>query len=356
VTVTGHTTNWAGSTRAIYTTIGGLKPLSAYDFEVTADNSAGASTPGISGTVVIAPTSACAGATLTDNPPSALAQPGSSVKVTATLENGCSDSLDDAQLLLFAPSGYQVVPGSAQDAGTVAAGTTAAMTWTVTIPSNATSSAVLLTQAVFSEGGQSEGLQSKSTVNVPAASLDAAFDNVGVTNDTDTTVGDIDGAGSSFSAQALDALGATPGATITAGGISFTWPNVAAGNPDNVVANGSAFDLSGSGSTLSFLLTASYGPASGTGEVVYTDGTTSSFTLSAPDWHGGCTTPPSSSTALQMAYRNRATGQNQLPVCVYDASAQLTSGKTVSMVILPDVSSGVASGTAALHVFAVTIS
>ena len=56
-----------------------------------------------------------------------------------------------------------------------------------------------------------------------------------------------------------------------------------------------------------------------------------------------------------MPYRNRATGQNQLSVCVYDASAQLTQGKTVSMVVLPDISSGVASGTAALHVFAVAI-
>ena len=355
VTVTGHTTNWAGSTRAIYATIGGLKPLSAYDFEVTADNSAGASTPGSSGTVVIAPTTACAGATLTETPASTLAQPGSTVTVTATLENGCTDALDQARLYLFAPSGYQVAPGPVQNAGTVAAGSSATESWTVTLPADATSGGVLLTQAVFTEDGQREGLQRTSTVNVPAASLAAAFDNVGITNDTNTTVGNLDGAGSSFSAQALAALGATPGATITVGGTSFTWPNVAAGEPDNVVANGGAFDLSGTGSTLSFLLTAGYGPASGTGQVVYTDGSTSSFTLSTPDWHGGCTTPPGASTVLQMTYRNRATGQNQLSVCIYDATAQLTPGKTVSMVILPDISSGVASGTASLHVFAAAI-
>jgi hypothetical protein len=357
VTVTGHTTDWAGSTRAIYATIGGLKPLSAYDFEVTADNSAGASTPGSAGTTVIAPTTACTGATLTENPPSALVEPGSTVTVTATLADGCADALDQARLYLFAPSGYQVAPGSAQSGGTVVApGSSTSESWTVTVPADATSGAGLLTQAVFTEDGQSEGLQSASTVSVPAASLSAAFDNVGITDDTNPTVGDIDGAGSSFSAQALAALGATPGASITVGGVSFTWPDVAAGEPDNVVADGGAFALSGTGSTLSFLLTASYGPGGGTGQVVYTDGSTSSYTLSAPDWHGGCTTPPSAATVLQMSYRNRATGQNQLSVCVYDASVPLTAGKTVAMVILPDVSSGVASGTAALHVFAATIS
>jgi hypothetical protein len=355
VTVTGHTTDWAGSTRAIYATIGGLKPLTEYDFQVTADNSAGTSKPDAGGAVVLAPTTACAGAKLATTPPSALAVPGSTVTVTATLTNGCAAELDQAKLYLFAPSGYQLTPGSPQDLGTVAAGASATESWTVTVPAGATSSGKLLTQAVFSSGGQSEGLQAGSTVAVPAASFTAALDNVGITDDANPTVGDIDGAGSSFSAQALAAVGATPGGTVSSGGTSFTWPNVAAGTDDNVVADGSAFELSGTGSTLSFLLTASYGPASGTGEVVYTDGSTSPFTLSAPDWHGGCGTPPAAGTVLQMPYRNRATGQNTLSVCVYSASAQLQQGKTVSMVVLPDISSGVASGTAALHIFAVAI-
>jgi hypothetical protein len=50
-----------------------------------------------------------------------------------------------------------------------------------------------------------------------------------------------------------------------------------------------------------------------------------------------------------------ASGQNSLPVCVYDASVALQAGKTVTRVVLPDVSSGVASGSQSLHVFAVTI-
>jgi hypothetical protein len=177
---------------------------------------------------------------------------------------------------------------------------------------------------------------------------------VGITDDSNTTIGNLDGAGSSFSAQALAADGATAGATVTVGGVPFTWPNAASGDNDNVVASGQSFDLSGSGTALSFLLTAGYGPASGTGQVVYSDGTTQSFTLSSPDWLGGCSSS-GAGVALYTPYRNRATGQNSLPVCVYDASVPLQAGKTVTRVVLPDVSSGVASGSPSLHIFAVTI-
>ena len=355
MTVTGHTVNWAGSTRPITVTLAGLKPMREYDFTVTADNVAGAGAPGSSGPVVDAPTTACAGATLTGTPGSALVRPGSTVQVGAVLTNGCAVPLDAALLRLYLPSGYLATPVGAPAATTVAPGATATASWTVTVPADATASGSLLTQAVFTAGGLAQGLQTGTTVQVPAASLAAAFDNVGITDDANTSVGNLDGAGSSFSAEALAAVGATPGATVGFDGTSFSWPNVAAGEPDNVVANGAAFDLSGTGSTLSFLVSASYGPATGTGQIVYTDGSSQSFTLTAPDWHGGCGAAPAAGTVLKTAYRNRGTGQNALPVCVYDASTPLQQGRTVAMVVLPDVSGGVASGTAALHVFAATI-
>lgn len=146
---------------------------------------------------------------------------------------------------------------------------------------------------------------------------------------------------------------------MTAGGLSFTWPSAAAGQPDNVVAGGQAFRMSGSGSELGFLLTGTYvssshGSAAGTGEVVYTDGSTSSFTLSAPDWHGGCS-QTGSGVALYTAYRNYSGGKSALDVCIYEASVPLTEGKTISYVVLPDVSTGVKSGIPAMHIFAVAV-
>ena len=69
-----------------------------------------------------------------------------------------------------------------------------------------------------------------------------------------------------------------PGATVTSQGLSYTFPNVAAGTNDNTVAEGQTITMSGSG-TLGFLVSASYGPASGTGTITYTDGSTQSYTL-----------------------------------------------------------------------------
>lgn len=85
----------------------------------------------------------------------------------------------------------------------------------------------------------------------------------------------------SFSAQALSAAGAAPGATIKAGGLCFTWPTAAAGSNDNAVANGQIITVSGSG-TLGLLISGSQGTATGTGTITYSDGTTQSYTPSPP--------------------------------------------------------------------------
>jgi len=206
-------------------------------------------------------------------------------------------------------------------------------------------------QAVFTDDAQSKlGLRTTATANVPAPSFAATLTNVGTTDDANTGAGDIDGSGSSLSAQALAAAGVTPGGTVTAGGLTFTWP---AGQPDNAVASGQGFDLSGSGGTLGFLVTATYGPASGTGQVVYSDGTSQQFTLSAPDWFSGGTSPD---IAVTTAYRNRPTGRDNHPVFVFLAKVALDPTKTVQAVVLPDVSPSVpVAHVASLHVFAVTI-
>jgi alpha-L-fucosidase 2 len=112
--------------------------------------------------------------------------------------------------------------------------------------------------------------------------------------------------------------------------------------------------MSGSGSTLGFLVTGTYGPASGTGTILYTDGTSQSFTLNAPDWYAG---PPAGSTvAISMAYRNApGNAQDQHPVQVFYQGVPLAQGKTVQAVVLPDVSGAPpAAGSPGLHVFAVT--
>ena len=191
-------------------------------------------------------------------------------------------------------------------------------------------------------------------VTVPYPSFGSAYDNTGISDDTDTGAANIDGAGSSFSAQALASVGVTPGASLSYDGIAFGWPGAAAGQPDNVVAEGQTIDISGSGSDLGLLDTAAYGPASGTGTVIYSDGTTQSFSLSVPNWYKAA--PAGSNAVIVTPYRNRGGNtQDHNAVNIFEQSIPLEAGKQVVAVTLPDVSSGVVSGSPSLHVFAMAI-
>src|SRR6202522_1521771 len=184
------------------------------------------------------------------------------------------------------------------------------------------------------------------------ASLAASFNNVGITADSDTTPGNYDGGGASFSETALTNAGAAPGATITSSGVSFTFPNVAAGTNDNTVAEGQTITTSGSG-TLGFLVSGSYGPATGTGTITYTDGSTQSYTLTSPDWFS--TTPPSGgAVAVNSAYQNRQGNTTYAGTGdIFSETFALTAGKTIASVTLPP-GGALTAGPPPLHVFAIS--
>ena len=191
-------------------------------------------------------------------------------------------------------------------------------------------------------------------IGIDFGTLASAFDNVGTTADSDTNAGNFDGGGLTFSQSALSAVGATPGATLTVGGVAFTWPTTAGtGSPDNVVADGQTITLSGNGSRLGFLLAASYGPATGTGTITYTDGTTESFTLTAPDWWQGVS---AGTVALSVAHLNNpGNTTTDQPVSVFFVGVPLTASKTLASVQLPTVSATAAYQVPALHLFAMAV-
>jgi NPCBM-associated, NEW3 domain of alpha-galactosidase/Carbohydrate esterase 2 N-terminal len=263
--------------------------------------------------------------------------------VTATIGNPTTVALRDTRVTLQAPAGWTV--SSPVSVGTVPAGGTATATFTVTPPASASPGSATLTAVASYPAGPLVG---STTIVTPYSSLAAAFDNVGVSADTDTGAADLDGSGYSFSATALANAGVTPGSVVTADGLSFTWPQAAA--PDNVVASGQEIAMNAAGSTIGFLDTSTYGPVQGSGTIVYANGTTQSFTLDAPDWYNG----GSSGAAISMAYRNApGNAQDDHPVYVYEQSVTLDSSSAIAGVVLPDVSQG-ASGPA-LHIFAMTI-
>ena len=290
-----------------------------------------------------------------DAPRTVVTLPGQAATVAATLYDHGAAGITGASATLSAPAGWTVTPATPIDLGSVAAGDGVAASWQLTAPGDAPAGPVPLTvTATYSDAGHAATSTATVTAVVPSADLSSEYDNIGITDDTNTSVGNIDGAGSSLSAQALAAVGVSPGSPVSHGGMQFAWPNVAGGQQDNVVAGGQSLKLSGTGTSLGFLATATYGPATGTGSVTYTDGSTQQFTLSVPDWFAN---PPSGSDpAITMTYRNRSGNTQQVhAINVFLVKIALQPGKTPSGLTLPNVSGSPVSGVPSMHIFGIAL-
>jgi predicted alpha-1,2-mannosidase len=182
-----------------------------------------------------------------------------------------------------------------------------------------------------------------SVVVAQPGSLLAAYDNAGISEDSDQASANFDGVGFSYSAQALAAAGLTAGAQVTAGGGTFTWPNVPPGSPDNVVAAGQTLDVKAAagGQHLYLLGSATNGNTSGTLTITYTDGSTSTATVGFSDWTlGGNNNPVAYGNVLaaKSAYRNSTSGSSQtINTYVFvTAPIALDTTKTIKSITLPN--------------------
>ncbi|HEX4788131.1 MAG TPA: glycoside hydrolase family 3 C-terminal domain-containing protein [Actinospica sp.] len=275
---------------------------------------------------------------------------GGSGSVTTTLANPSSAALSDVALALNLPTGWTATHTTPDTFDSVAAGATVSTSWTVSAPGSQQSGPQVIgvTETV---GGTQAGLSGAST-QVPYSSLAAGFNNVSITDDSNHSPsgfdGGLDGGGNSFSAEALAAAGLTPGTAYTVNGTVFTWPDSAAGTLDNIEADGRAFDITGTGSTLGFLGAAANGASSGTITVTYTDGTTQQFSIGFGDW--ASTTPyAGGQVAVTSAYGNTNSGTSPWKATIFYDSVTLPAGKSVQSVVLPS------AGTAPLHVFAAAV-
>jgi len=271
---------------------------------------------------------------------------GGTLSVTTTFTNGATEDVRDAVSSLTVPAGWRATATSPARFRAVRAGQSVSTTWSVTVPTGATPGAATVRGGTRYQGsGRTSPGDGTATVQVAYQNLAAAFTDVGVSDDANPTVGNLDGAGYSYSAQALAAVGVTPGATVD----GFTWPDIPAGQPNTVTTAGQLVQLNGSGATLSFLGTGTNGVQSGSVTVTYTDGTTSSGTITFADWYSnaavaGCT------LVVTSPHWNRPAGST-LPadhqVSLYASAIPLTAGKQVASISLP--------GNARLHVFATSI-
>lgn len=281
---------------------------------------------------------------LTVTPPAP--EPGKAVTLTATLTNTTRIALRGTMLYLAVDDTEE--PDSL---GSLAPGRSVTRTWRTRLADDAEGRIVFTAHALFDVHRHgSDCARATSSVLLPYRSLTGAFDNAGIASDNALTVANIDGSNSSLSAEALASVGLTPGATVTYGGVTFTWPDTRPGNRDNVVSAGQSVLLSGSGSRLTFLGTSTWGEGKGDGKVVYADGTEQAFSVAVPDWYGA-----NASAAVVVPYRHIATGRDDTPVSLFTFGVDLAAGKELRSLVLPHVGDGLQSGVPALHIFAMTI-
>jgi hypothetical protein len=278
--------------------------------------------------------------------------PGQTATVHTGLANGSAQPVTSASVSLTAPSGWTASANGAASASSLGGGQSLDTDWSLAVPSSAACGRYLLhaSAALTDPSGASLTLPQTAAVGITCGSVAEARNNVGTTSDSATSAGNMDGQTDSYSAEGLASAGLSPGASVTVGGVSLTWPNVSAGQPDNIVAEGQTIDLSGSGSHLVFLGSSDFGTGSGTGTVTYTDGTSQLFTLTLADWYNNA--PQAGGTLVASTHWNTSTGPGTHIVGMYSASVPLDSSKTVQSVTLPAVSTGVTRGSVAMHIFA----
>ncbi|MFJ9151605.1 GH92 family glycosyl hydrolase [Streptomyces sp. NPDC102270] len=266
-------------------------------------------------------------------PTTATIAPGGSTKVGVRALSLSGDGTGpEVRFRVETPRGITATPAE----GTVADGS---QEITLSTTEGAAQGFYDVTIAVTSDGTAYEQPVSL-TVAAPGTLL-AAYDNTGSSDDTgDHDEADYDGGGWSYSRQALETAGLTPGERGTINGLTFTWPNSPSGRPDNATASGQTIRLGDAASELSFLGSAVNGNQESRATVTYTDGSTGTAELAFTDWTvggGGGTVQYGNEVVARAAYRNVA-GADRDPVATYVfATKPFTApeGKKIASVTLP---------------------
>jgi beta-glucosidase len=264
--------------------------------------------------------------------------PGGTYTVTTGVDDLSDASLSSPTLTAAGPAGWTVTPESSLPAGkTIHPGDKATVTYQVAVPADAKpgTDTFTVTLAGTVQGAARSVVQTQQ-VTVPYASMAAAADTVGVSDDADPAPGNFDGSGYSYSAQNLAAVGVTPGGTIPVGTATATFPSQAPGTPDAVSASGQVVEVGGSGSALVITGAAHNGEGTGYLTATFTDGTTDTIPVDFQDWYSDAATGLSSIVATS-PWNQPPGGIGPHDVSIYGEVYPLPAGKTLSYVTLPSV-------------------
>ncbi|MFF9819488.1 LamG-like jellyroll fold domain-containing protein [Streptomyces sp. NPDC014006] len=213
-------------------------------------------------------------------------------------------------------------------------------------------------------------------------SLAACYNNVGVSSDSNMSQADLDGGGHSLSATDLAGAGWSSGGRVTVDGATLTLPSFGSGQKDNVLAANQTVTYSGSGNALVFLATSTWAGMSSpgaidgddtapyvpsgtavsgsycfngtdpadscaaSGTITYSDGTSTSYDLTVPDWSSAA--GPISAVSLPHV---NGSSQTTATRSLYAFSVPVDASKTITSVTLPDVSAAVRTHQQGLHIF-----
>ena len=223
--------------------------------------------------------------------------------------------------------------------------------------------------------------------NTVCASFAACLNNTAISPDNNESLGAAD-SWHSFSATDLTNAGWKSGQSVTVNGATFTLPAYGTGQPDNILAANQTLPITGTGTAVSLLVTATnvnatisaadpnyntapYVPtgtaiadnwcylgtsaqapcAATSGTITYSDGTTSPYDLTVPEWCTG----PSSIAAVTLPHRNAPTGQQNATTKIYDFTVPLTANKPVQSITLPDLNGTISALAPEVHVFAIAL-
>jgi hypothetical protein len=265
---------------------------------------------------------------------------GSAVTATATFTNTTGHhAITGLKPALQVPAGWSAATLASKVPASLAPGQQATLTWKVIVPSSASGGTPELTASLgYDQSGQTAGFTASATFTVAYSSLAAAYNDVGIVDDASTGAAALGGGSEAYSAEALAADGLTPGGQVTSAGLAYTWPNVAAGSPDNVKSDGQLVAVSGTGSMLGVLGSAYYGPLDGQVVLHYTDGSTQTASLGLSDWtlDAGADSPSyGNATVAAMPYRDATTGKDSTTCYLFSGQIPLAAGKTLAAVTLP---------------------
>jgi NPCBM-associated, NEW3 domain of alpha-galactosidase/Beta-galactosidase jelly roll domain len=131
---------------------------------------------------------------------------GQAVKVSGAVTNAGGGSAQKVKVTLKAPAGWSVKPDQAIDVAVIPPGRSVALTWDVQAPSGlAPGQSQLAAVANYEQDGVTATTAGTAGLRLPFASLSAAFDNVGITSNSDTDPSPdflgFDGIGTTYSTE-----------------------------------------------------------------------------------------------------------------------------------------------------------